>query len=389
VPDISEFRRPSKHPQGWEPSLQWNGKVGTITAVLENEPDDAVWAELIADWGLDPTRTMVQDGSLQIRAWDTTRDGETVRMKYYRCVIKPREQVKDQADVDELCQWVQKKKPRPVSTDNGGAFVLLLSDWQLGKSEGGGTEATVDRIMGALDLAVARWKKLGKPSTVYIIGLGDLVEACSGHYAMQTFQADLDNRQQDKLARRLILAYIDTFVDLGVRVIASGVPGNHGENRINGKAYTNWLDNRDYAVFETVGEILAANPERYANASIPLAINEDDLTMTLDINGTICAFAHGHQFRSGTNSQAKIEGWWKGQALGFTGVSDAQILFSGHFHHFLCSESTGRTVMQCPAMDGGSNWFTSTTGASSRAGMLSLLIGKDCGPRGWDDLKIL
>jgi len=397
--DLSEFERKQRHkethPSGWEPSLSWNGKDGTITAQLDNEPDEGVWAQLIEDWGLDPARTMVVDGSLQIRAWDSSRNGEVVRMKYYRATIKPRDIVVDRADIDKLCKMVEKKKPsKPVVENGNSSFLVLLSDWQLGKSENGGTEATTKRIIDAIDKAVYRYKQLQRyssaPSEVYIIGLGDLVEGCDGFYSMQTFQADLTDREQDRLARRLILYAIDAFVDLGAKIVAMGVPGNHGENRKNGKAFTDWLDNRDFAAFETVAEIIAANPARYKNVSIPVnAINADDLTMTFDLSGIPVSFAHGHQFRSGTNSQAKMETWWKGQALGRTQVADAEILCCGHFHHLVISEGTGRTVLQVPAMDGGSKWYTSTSGSSSPAGMVTMCVGAGIGIRGWSDLLIL
>ena len=393
--DEFERRHKKEHPTGWEPSLQWDGSKGTITAQLDNEPDDEVWATLIEDWGLDPRRTMVVDGSLQIRAWDVgDGDGGTRRHKYYRATIKPRELTVDRADIDALCKLVEKRKPvKPVKNESKRAFLVLLSDWQLGKGENGGTEATTQRIINACDKAVQRYKDLSKlgqaPSVVYLVGLGDLSEGCSEFYAMQEWQTDLNRREQERLARRLILSFIDAFVDLGVPVVATGVPGNHGENRKNGKAYTDFTDNSDVSVFETVAEIMAANPERYGNVSVPLELCADDLTMTLDLMGVPVAFAHGHQFRSGTNSQAKAEGWWKGQALGRTGVSDAEMLCFGHFHHFVMSEATGRTVIQAPAMDGGSKWFTGSSGQSSQAGMVTLCVGSQVGVRGWSDLLIL
>lgn len=399
APDLSEFRREPRHkahhPKGWEPQLQWNGQEGTITATLPEEPDEAVWSELISDWGLDPYNTEVIEGSLQIRAWDALVNGEQVRMKYYRATIRSRVTFSDRADIEKLCLLAERKKPVAVTTTNAErAFCVMLSDWQLGKSENGGTEATLNRIMEAIAKSVARFKELKKCgrkfTAVYLIGLGDLVEGCDNFYAMQTFQADLTDREQDRLARRLVLHAIDAFVELGVPVVAMGVPGNHGENRKNGKAFTDWLDNRDYAAFETVSEILAANSERYANVSVPLnAINSDDLTMTLDICGVPVAFAHGHQFRSGSNSQAKMEGWWKGQAMGRTGVADAEILVCGHLHHFVISENTGRTVIQVPAMDGGSKWYTASSGASAPAGMVTFCVGAEVGTRGWSDLLIV
>jgi hypothetical protein len=354
-----------------------------------------MWQVLIEDWGLDPSRTQVVDGSLQIRAWDTSRDGQTIRMKYYRASIKARQGGVDRADVEALCKLVEKRKAKPVLTEDGGrTFVVALSDWQLGKGENGGTAATTERILSALDRSVARAKELRKvgrgTDTVVLAGLGDIVEGCSGWYEMQEWQTDLNQREQDRLARRLLLAFIDAYVDAGFMVVAPCVPGNHGENRKGGKAFTDFSDNRDVSCFETVAEICAANSERYGSVTFPLgAISADDLTATLKVGGVPMAFAHGHQFRTGGSTQAKIEGWWKGQALGRTAVADAEILLAGHGHHLVISESTGRTVIQVPAMDGGSKWWTSTTGQSSPAGMLTMNVGVHAGPRGWGDLAVL
>mgnify|MGYP006266553743 CR=1 FL=1 len=394
MPDLSEFRSAPKHPEGWEPSVTWNGSRGSITARLEQNPDDGVWKELIADWGLDPNTTEVVEGSVQIRAWDAYVNGQPTRMKYYRATIQQRIDAADRADIEALCRLVEKRKPvTPKKTAGTSSFLVLLSDWQLGKSEGGGTEATAKRIMNAIDHSAERLVTLiengYKVRDIHLIGLGDLVEACDGHYAMQTFGVDLTDREQDRLARRLIMYAIDSFVEFGLPIVAMGVPGNHGENRRNGKAYTDWLDNRDYSAFETVREIIEANPKRYKQVTLPLdAINSDDLTMTLNLSGVQVAFAHGHQFRNGANAQAKMESWWMKQALGMTDVADAQLLFAGHLHHFVISEGTGRTVIQVPAMDGGSNWFTSTSGANSPAGMVTLLVGNHA-RRGWSELLIV
>jgi hypothetical protein len=100
---------------------------------------------------------------------------------------------------------------------------------------------------------------------------------------------------------------VDQLVSLGVPVILGAVPGNHGENRnASGKAYTTWTDNDDLAVFETVMEILAHNPERYDNVAFPNCLIAEDLSMVLDIEGVPCGFIHGHQARSGANAQQKM-----------------------------------------------------------------------------------
>ena len=75
--------------------------------------------------------------------------------------------------------------------------------------------------------------------------------------------------------------------------------------------------------------------------------------------------------------------------MGNRPVAQAQILNTAHYHHFLCSEATGRTLLQMPAMDGGSGWWTDKTGQNSPPGMVSYLAGVGCGARGWSDLAIL
>jgi hypothetical protein len=80
--------------------------------------------------------------------------------------------------------------------------------------------------------------------------------------------------------------------------------------------------------------------------------------------------------------------WWEGQVMGRQPMSEADILISGHFHHLVIAESTGRTHIQCPAQDGGSYWWTAQTGNHSPAGQLMFGVGTGYGPRGWGDLDI-
>lgn len=384
-------------PKGWESSITWNGTEGEIcTGPLDQEPDPSLWRVLIEDWGLDPNLTEVVDGTVQVRAWDANVGGGDIRrLKYYKATLRPRQSAQDRADVDELCKLVMRRKPlgETKTLDVERSFVILLSDWQTGKGEGGGTEATIERILSALQKAKARVReliRLGRgPQAIYIVGLGDLIENCDGWYPTQAFQTDLDRRSQKRVVRRLLLAFIDEMLPFKLPIVLGAVPGNHGENRRKGKAYTTWTDNDDLAVFEEVAEILAVNPERYGSVVVPNGAIADDLTMTLDISGIPVGFAHGHQMHTGVGAQAKVEKWWAGQALGYQPVASAHILFTGHLHHFVISEASGRTMMQCPAMDGGSYWFTATTGNSSPAGMLTLQIGKAYGARGWGDLGIL
>lgn len=389
--EIAGATRKRQHPKGWEPGVAWDGTAGTLTTQpLEHEPGDALWRDLIADWGLDPATTEVVPGSVQIRAWDANVGaGEIKRLRYYRATIRLREDLADRADVDALCKLALRKKPASTKSHTGGStFVLLVSDWQLGKGDGGGSEATIERILAAQDSAIRRVTELckaGRVETVVVACMGDLIEQCSGNYPGQTFTVDLDRREQMQVVRRLLFRLVDILATLGVRVVLAAVPGNHGENRQNGKAFTRITDNDDLAVVEQVAEILSANPERYGHVSTVLA---DGYNLVLDCSGVNVAFAHGYQSGSGSNAQAKQETWWKGQALGNRPVADAQILITAHYHHFSCSEATGRYWFQTPAMDGGSEWWTEKTGQNSPSGILTMLVGADLGPRPWTELAI-
>jgi hypothetical protein len=379
------------HPKGWEPGVVWSPtKGGTLVVPCEGDADPAFWALVMADWGLDPALTEIVPDSVEIRVWDQAiGDGKVNRAHYYRCRIRPRRAGMSAVDVDELAAMVKRKRPRKPLTPAGGVgFVVNLSDWQLGKSEGGGTPATVQRISDAIDATVQRLRNLRRighnVDTVALVGLGDIVEQCSGHYASQAFTVDCTRREQLRLARLLVTYAVDAFAELAPTVVLGAVPGNHGENRNGaGKAYTTVDDNDDLAVFEQVGEALAQNPSRYDHVELDLA---SGLVLTRDIAGVCVGWTHMHQARGG---QKGIEDYWRGQVMGGHPLASARILNTGHFHHLLISEATSRTVIQVPSMDGGSEWFTNGTGQWSPPGMVSYLVGVDCGPRGWSDLVVL
>jgi hypothetical protein len=403
---ISQFRRTPRqkfdHPKGFEPGVQWEpGKGGHLTVIADSEPDSSIWLNLIEDWDLNPAQVEVVPGTVQVRAWDANMgDGEVKRFKYYRATLRPKTGItsaEHQADVEELMKFVKGRKPVKVTTSEvvDTTLLVLLADWQVGNGEAGGTDKIIEQILASRDRAVARAKtlrKLGKiGDTVCLAGLGDLAEGCLGWYPMQCYSTDRNIREQDRIVRHLIIEWIDGFVAEGFKVTVFGVGGNHGEQRVDGKAYTSFDDNRDVQAFEIVAEILADNP-RYENVSFPMGIlDEYDLSATLDISGVPCTFVHGHQFGAGGqgNKVNVIEKWFTNQVMGRRPVSDAEILFSGHFHHFIASEASGRQVFQAPASDTGSAWFTNSTGKSSHPGVLTLVIGDDAGFRGWNDLAIL
>jgi hypothetical protein len=105
----------------------------------------------------------------------------------------------------------------------------------------------------------------------------------------------------------------------------------------------------------------------------------DELTLTLDVCGTVVGMAHGHQFRSGN-----YRTWWDRQAHSRQPVGDADILLAGHLHH-LRIEREARTFIQVPALESESTWFRHTNGGMSQPGIVTALVGGGS----WSSLEVL
>jgi predicted phosphodiesterase len=217
-----------------------------------------------------------------------------------------------------------------------------------------------------------------------LAGLGDLFEGCAGFYPNQPFLIDRNRRDQGKITRELITHAIDELSPLFDVFTAATVGGNHGENRQDGKKVTDDADNDDVAAFEAVKEAF----DRAGHTEIDWVIPDDELSIALELGGVKLGLTHGHLFRRGSTVQAKAHEWWKGQAFGLQPVHDAQLLVSGHFHHFSAVTYGARTALQTPAMDPGSKWYRDSSGEDSPAGVLTMRID-ETSTLGYDDLRIL
>jgi len=190
-----------------------------------------------------------------------------------------------------------------------------------------------------------------------------------------------------EIRKRSLVGFIKYVIEkvspLANEITILCVPGNHGENRKDGKAFTTFGDNSDVAVFEQVAEILESNQEAYGH--VKFLIPDEDLTVTTQVFGKVLGFAHGHQAKAGGSVEAKVEAWWKGQQHGRRPVGSADILVTGHFHHLHVKQNGERTWMQCPSLESESSWYKETSGASGNPGILTFIVNKD----GWTDLQVL
>lgn len=365
-----------------------DGLVGKGACLLPFE--NAGPREIIEGMGLDPDMWQIT-GRINVRRWQRY-DGQFLH--YYQANLVAGESPEAvQLHIDDLVKRIRARKPKaekPRHWGEDGTFVLVLSDWQIGKREGElGSEETVRRWKDCLAQTVRQIKFLRKGGyalpALAILSVGDLVEGCDGHYAMQTFSVDLDRRSQAKTVREMLTETILTLAPMFDYTDIAVVGGNHGENRKDGKAYTWFSDNDDVAAPEAVKEAfdLAGYEDLY------WTIPSDELSICLDLGGVNVALAHGHQFKGGVNAAKKAEDWWRGQDFGMQAVREAQILLTGHFHHLaVVNLADRRTWIQAPTIDPGSKWFTDVTGASATPGVLTMVLTME-NPMGYDHLRVL
>ena len=377
------------HPKGFEPSVYYSEKTKSGEIVSKPQPSNNVdWQEQLESYfGVDAGNYRVVENTAEIRFWDVNAGmGQIERLYYFKAKIVSNEVYMPDEDFKKLLQLASKKKPLPKQkvTKNTKTFTIALADFQIGK---GGTEESIERFMSYIPKIKKQVKELQKHETidqVLFAGLGDLVEGCSGHYAMQEFQTELDDRQQQKVARRMIYTLIKEIMPLFKRGLVAFAGGNHGEKRKNGKAFTTFGDNKDVMLAEELQEIFKEAPA-YKDI-LDFIIPENELSLTFDVSGVVLSILHGHQMRSGANSQAKSRKWLSDQAFARNSIADSDILLHGHYHYFSAYESSDRLIVQAPTLDSGSEWFENTKGDKSRAGMLTLVIG---GEEKWDYIKVI
>jgi len=371
-----------RHPSGWEPGVAWDGAAGTLTTQpLTGPPGD--WSELLAVWDLDPAQYEVVE-PVQYRAWDAAvGGGEVRRMYYYKAIIRLRREAS--GAVQEVLEALGRRKPRKPVPVEGPAltFAALSGDLQLGKPDGDGTAGTVDRFTEKTEATVARLRELRrlgrKIDTILLPWLGDCIEGLysQGGGLAAAGRLDLSITEQLRVYRRLMLWQVEQFAPLAERIVIPVVPGNHDEAQRAGKIVRSYTDSWAIEGAVAVSDGLRLSG-RYDHVSFVFPAH-DELTVTLDVAGTVVGMAHGHQF--GRDPMK----WWAGQSHGQQPIGSATLLLGAHLHHLRVEQGGSKTFIQVPALDGGSTWWRHRTGQDSPPGMVSMVIGDG----GWGDLAVM
>ena len=378
-------------PQGWEPGVRYEpgGEMTVTTPPVPPVEDEAGWAALLAELGAKvPEGWSVRLVEARFDPFAWTRDGQgddaTTKPAWrYKFAVEPTRAARLNADelIAEVKRWKPVKK-KPTPSARGLSFVVAYSDTQIGKPDGDGTAGTVDRVLTKTHDAVARLRELrkaGRPvSSVTIALLGDHIEGFNSQGGRLAWRNELTLTEMVRVWRRLLLDIVRTFAPLAGEVTVVVVPGNHDEAvRTGDKMSTRYDDSWAVDAASAVADALALSPD-FGHVSFVFPAR-DELTVTLDVNGTVVGFAHGHQTRGKTHD------WWARQAHGMQPIGQATLLLTGHYHHLKVDQSGAKTWVQAPALDGGSQWFMHTYGVDAPAGLVTMLVGDS----GWSDLAVL
>lgn len=363
-------RKKQKHPAGWEPGLDTERGV-LVTEPLAEAPSDweAILKELLPE-GFDVSQYQIDGDSVEVRAWDgNIGGGELKRFYYFKSRIRKRISELEQLDLEDLIAAAKKAKPKPViTTENERAYFIQITDLQAGQADGDGVEGMVSRALEIPHLVkqdLQLLKKSGRPATsIFVPVTGDLVEGITGWYEMQQFSVTLDRREQVKLVRRLVSELLIEIASFGLPVHVAVVPGNHGENRQNGKAYTTLGDNDDVAVMEQIAEAFALS-EKFEHVSFSFPA-KNRVSLTVEVLGHVVGLTHGHIARSSGTPTAKLVAWYKTMAGIKDPLGDSELLFVGHYHHLIMTQAIGDLILVMGgALCDASDWFSQSLGLVS------------------------
>lgn len=366
--------------------------TGTLEAPLELSDD---WRGVLIGFGLDPDIFEVVDDTVRMGKWQTSKgleDGtrSTIWLYSYKARFRRRPIQLDTLDIDAIRERIAKWKPRSqnrfyTGTDLPSTFVICWADWQLGKSAGGGVEATVARIEESFDLCarrIAELRKIGRNiERVAVLNMGDPTESCDGQYASQLFSIELTQREQLNLCLDLWIA--------GVKSLQPDFFGsalcNHGEWTRRGagtRPVTTDSDNVSGYLADTLRKVFDATDSGPTEWAIP----HDEMVQMVDFSGVNVAFTHGHKIPT---SARELE-YLRGQSIKLMrdeGI-EPRLWVTAHRHHVNVTDFGPWWRLQCPSLDGGSKWYADTTGNWATAGTLTFLVGQH-DIRNWSDMAVL
>ena len=355
-------------PEAWRPRSEIGTEGGFIVSTPRPDGNTPGAEEILKEAKLDPSEWVVV--SHRRSRWQRY-DGEW--LESFRVNVVPA-QPHGQKDYDQeaLLEQITKWKPSKSQEFSGDlSAIYSISDTQYGKDD---TPAIIERVLGAIDRSVEHHKRIAKQygvGQVVLSQLGDCVEGMTSQKGKVMGRHDIGVSEQVRVGRRMLLAQIKAFAPYAQKIIVPVVPGNHDE--VQRFLVSRPEDSWQIEVVASVADICAENEHLRNKVEFRFPAS-DDSTLAINVSGVLYGMAHGHQAKD-------MVKWWEGQALGRCSVAQADILNTGHLHHYKVQSVGPRLFVQNPTMDNGSAWFRDKKGLDSAPGIVSMVVGEGFDPR--------
>lgn len=373
----------------WQPGIDIDpaqgGEFRTLPRVVSQEapgpePEEA---DLLAEFDLDPKVWEITSARKSL--WQSA-GGDWLEARKVSFRKRAKATVTTAADVEAIMEpyIFGRSWPAPIVPERERILMIPVGDLQLGKQEGGGTPATIDRFCRIIDDIASEIHVGGLNTSLILPWLGDCIEGIVSQNSRMLTTLDISITEQVRVYRRLMMHQIGILAPLGIKVLIPVVPGNHDET-----TRVQQMPVNDSWAIEGASAVADWMSGRSEYSHVEFVFPEPgELGITIGVgpveNQAVLSFHHGHV-------AARPEGiipWWKGQSHGRLPAGKADMLVTAHFHH-LRVEHTGndRTWLQIPALDGGSQWYQRKTGEGSPAGIISVEVMPGAA-KGWRDLTV-
>lgn len=351
-------------PADFRPAIEYNGDE--LTATLPAGRND--WEQFLEEQGFNPSEFEIV-GTPRVSKWQKY-DGDW--LSSYRFNFR-----RLSSNVDLQLIWKTAKaahrKGKPFEPNRNKAFVIMLSDFQLGKVDHRGNHERAVLSIFESYLRIENKLKQLKPEQVIIAELGDIVEGFSNKADMQQLYSNsLSIMQQVDLGITLIWDLIKRISKYAPNITYATVASNHCQFRVN-KQQVGMPGQDDWGVF------IAKQVDKLAKetqTSVRVLIPEpSDESLALDVFGDqfhVLGLWHGHQ----SPRPEQVPDFWVKQAFGRQPIHAASIGLTGHFHHLRVQElgahnnGGSRFWIQAKTMDTGSNWWRLNSGSESTPGIV-------------------
>lgn len=352
-------------PKDFRPALEFDGQEGWAVTPAIPEGQVPNFEEFLELQGFDSDKYEIY-GNPRTSRWQKYDESWLTSYRFNFRLKQPEKQL------ELIYKEARKRLPKqPVITNFDKVLVVMLADFQLGKSDSrGGLQEQLERIHEAFNKVTIKVAN-GKYAKVILAEMGDLIE---GFYnkasTQQTYTNSISQMQQVDLAITLLWDLVKQVGKYSAVTYAT-VASNHCQFRLNGQQI-------GYVGQDDWGVMIAKQIKRLSDETnlgvevlIPHPQDESLAVDVFDDQFHILGLWHGHQ----SNRPEGVPSWWEKQTFGNQPVAAASIGLTGHFHHLRVQElgqhSNGgsRYWIQGKTMDNGSSWYRLNSGSESLPGL--------------------